>query len=86
MFQGIIVQGLMTANKIQAGSLDFCLQVAHQDSGFRGARVDFLLQMIWMNLIVHALLISMMLTNQDSSTAKVLTEGKLQALYHRRYL
>nr|VDC95939.1 unnamed protein product [Brassica oleracea] len=82
--EGVTVQGLMTANTIQAGSLDCSLQVAHQDSAFLGARVDYL--RIWRTLIVHALLISMMLTSLYSSTAKVLTGGKLQALYHSRYL
>lgn len=53
---------------IQAASQDFCLQVAHQDSGFLGAPVDYLPKTTWMTLIVHALLISMMLTSQDFST------------------
>lgn len=55
---------------IQAGSLDCCLQVAHQDSGFLGAPVDYLPKTIWMTLIAHALLISMMLTSLDFSTGK----------------
>ncbi|CAN7099211.1 unnamed protein product [Brassica rapa subsp. narinosa] len=85
-FQGLWLIGIHSLLLVEWLNQISCLQVAHQDSGFRGARVDYLLQMIWMTLIVHALLISMMLTNQDSSTPKVLTGGKFQVLYHSRYL